>query len=481
LKTLQIVAYGALIASGVVDSSNGAQAQAGAIFNADGSAVSVTGPIAISQTQSVNVVGVVQQGLNPFATITQTGLYNRAVVVQFGTTNTATLTQDGTYNRAHVFQFGTTNNANISPTGDFNSVTLVQAATGDPRIGLGVFVNNLLFAPETVAPQVEFGEVAARAFTNSLFSRLDANRFECPAPTVNAAYSADLPRRRAAPTPVPVFVCPQFSVFVTGTYGHGDRDDRVGIIGYDYDLGAVTGGAEYRVGSNLLLGGAFNYTRTEADLNVGFGKIDLDSYQVGLFGSLSYPNWFLDGAVTYGMNEYSIERPGFVAPVTATPEGNSFTAAVKTGFLFDTLGLRFGPIAGLAYAKNWVDAYTEGGDPLLTQSVAQQELDALTGSAGVQVRWPLVLGAMRLEPYVNVTVEHEFLDNARVIASTFTLFPTVGILTPVLEDERTYGKVAGGVRFDVTSAISMMLSAESTFAREEGNDFALNAGLKVRF
>jgi outer membrane autotransporter protein len=481
LKARQIMTFGALIATGVVASSSGVQAQAGLIFGADGTAVSVTGPIFISQTQPVNVVGVVQQGPVNLTAIAQNGFYNRSVVVQFGTTNTATVTQDGTYNRSHVFQFGPTNAATVTQNGPFNASSITQALTGDPRIGLGVFVNNLLFAPETVAPQVELGQVATRTFNNTLFSRLDANRFECPTPTVNAAFAADLPRRRAAPVPVPVFVCPQFSVFVTGTYGHGDRDDRVGIIGYDYDLAAVTAGVEYRVNPNLLLGGAFNYTRTEADLNFGFGNIDLDSYQVGLFASLSYPNWFLDGAVTYGWHEYGIERTGFIAPVTAAPDGNSFSAAVKTGYLFDAWGLRLGPIAGLAYVKSWVDGYTESGDPLLTQSVREQELDALTGSAGVQVRWPFLLGAMRLEPYINLTVEHEFLDNSRVIATTFTLLPTTPILTPVLEDEQTYGKIAGGVRFEVTSAVSMMLSAESTFAREEGNDFALNAGVKVRF
>jgi outer membrane lipase/esterase len=457
-----------------------AHAQSGTIFGAGGSVVQVNGPINLTQTGVDNVAGVVQVGPDATTTIGQSGIFNRSAVVQVGNNNNAVITQGGLFNRSLLLQFAPNNAATLVQNGTSN-FNILRQNDGVPNFDPGVLVQNFLFAPETIAAQTELGQITARTFTNSLLNHLDASRFEsCPQQAANATYSADLPNRPvAAPAPLG---CPPFAVYITGTYATGSRDDRGGATGFDYNLGGVTVGAEYRTTPNVLVGTAFNYSHTSGDLNRGLGNTDLDAYQFALYSSISYPNWFLDGLVTYGVDRFDVKRPGFVAPVTASPDGNSFTAAAKGGYLFDVGVVRLGPIAGLAYAKNWVDAYTELGDPLLAQSVSQRDLSALTASAGVQVRAPFGAGGMLIDPYINVTAERDFLNGQRTISTTFLLDTSVPILTPLLsDDDRTYGRIAGGVRVDVTQSISAIVSAEGTFARQDGNDFALNGSLKVRF
>jgi outer membrane lipase/esterase len=466
------IAAGATALAGLAEP---ALAQQGTIFGAGGSFTQVTGPISVTQNGIDNVVGVVQTGPNATTTISQSGFFNRAAVVQVGPTNTSTITQDGLFSRAAVFQFGPANLSDLAQTGG-PSLALVQQGAGTPVIDPNVLVTNFLFAPETIPAQLEVGQIAARTFTNTLLTRLDANRFErCPQQMVNPTYSADLPSRPVAAPPIG---CPAFAVYVTGTYATGSRDDRIGATGYDYDLGGVTIGAEYRVSPSLIFGTAFNYSAVSADLNRGFGSIDLDSYQFGLYTSISYPNWFVDAVVSFGIDRYDVSRLG----VTASPDGNNFTAAAKGGYLFDVGIVRLGPIAGLAYAKNWIDAFTEIGDPLLAQSVSQRDLSALTGSVGVQFRVPFGIGGIPVDPYLNVTAEREYLNGQRIVSTRFLFDPTFPILSPVLNpDERVYGKVAGGVRVDFTPYISALLAAEGTFGRPDGNDFALNGGVKVKF
>ena len=63
-----------------------------------------------------------------------------------------------------------------------------------------------------------------------------------------------------------------------------------------------------------------------------------------------------------------------------------------------------------AYANVRVNGYTEFGDPLLTMTVQGQNLEGLTGSAGAQFRAMLPAGSMPLNAFLNVTAEHDFLD-----------------------------------------------------------------------
>ena len=50
-----------------------------------------------------------------------------------------------------------------------------------------------------------------------------------------------------------------------------------------------------------------------------------------------------------------------------------------------------GPIAGLSYTFADIQGYTETGDSLLTMMVNAQNVDSLTGNAGLQMRVPFQL------------------------------------------------------------------------------------------
>ncbi|MCK1360912.1 autotransporter domain-containing protein [Bradyrhizobium sp. 199] len=75
-----------------------------------------------------------------------------------------------------------------------------------------------------------------------------------------------------------------------------------------------------------------------------------------------------------------------------------FTVAAKAGCLFGVAHFRVGPIGALTYTHESIAGYIETGDVLLTQIVGRQDLQSLTGSAGVQVRLPVSFGGARYSP-----------------------------------------------------------------------------------
>ena len=167
--------------------------------------------------------------------------------------------------------------------------------------------------------------------------------------------------------------------------------------------------------------------------------------------------------------------------VTASTHADTFTAAARGGYLFDVGVLRAGPIAGLTYTHAVIQGYTEAGDILLTMMVDRQVVDNLTGNAGVQVRYPFVVGNGLYNPFVNIAAAHEFIGSGRIVTTTLVTAPLLPVLTPVPDSGRTYGTVAAGVSAVISGNTSATLTAAATFAREGGNDVGVSGGIKVAF
>jgi outer membrane lipase/esterase len=347
------------------------------------------------------------------------------------------------------------------------------------------YISNTINARDAFSAPGDLGSGAGLAFSSSLLDRLDAQRRNNVASPMNAQASMPV---KASPLSVALQPDSPFSVFMQATTAATDRSGGPTTNGPSTsDLNAqyagVTAGADYRVTRNLTVGGAFNYLNTATDLNgLSHTHIELNSYQGGAFASLSYAHFFLDGALTYGFNQVNTRRPGVIDTIYGSPDGNTFTAAAKTGYLFDIGTFKAGPIAEFAYANVSVASYAERGDSLLTLGVAGQNFDGLTGGAGFQIRTTIPVFAGSFSPFINVTTEHDFLGGVRTITSFSTDAPLLLINTSGgAPTSGAYGKVAGGFDVDLGRGFSGLLTASSTFGRSYGDDYAINGSLKYQF
>ncbi len=351
------------------------------------------------------------------------------------------------------------------------------------------YIGNIINARDGLGAQGDLAESSGRTFSATLLDRLDATR------RMNASFASYAMNARAqaypakaAPKTAQIQTDSPLSVFVQGGAASVDRSNIVtstGNIdaGINTNFAAVTAGIEYRVNPNLLAGGAFNYTNAETTLpGLSRTHVAFDSFQGAVYASLSHTNFFVDGVLTYGSNNYDLRRPGVIDFLTATPSGNTFTATGKAGYLFDVATIKAGPIAQLTYVNVRVGGYQENGDDLLTLGVRNQSFDGLTGSAGIQIRTTMATFGGMLSPYVNLTAEHDFLDGVRTITSFSTIAPALLINTSAgRPNDDTYGKIAGGFNLDFSRGVSAQFNASTTFGRSYGDSYAVNGGLKYQF
>jgi outer membrane autotransporter protein len=348
---------------------------------------------------------------------------------------------------------------------------------------LGEYIVNRLQAPLTFAPQGDLGMNSAMGFAATMFGKLDMFRetYNFQATTMNAyAAYTKAPYTKAPP---PVVAVNPWSFYMLGTGGISDRQATVAANGFNLDSVGGTIGTEYRINKNAFVGAAFDYSNPKARQFNNAGTTNVNSYQLGVYAAWADAHFFAQGLAAYGWQNYRNTRPGVVDTITSNPDGTTFVAAGKAGYLFDAGKAQVGPIAGLTYARAKVNGFNENGDPALILMVGSQTAEALIASAGVQFRAPLMINGRAISPYLNLTAEDDLIGNGRIIQFGATSAPLIinNWAIPNGTSQHVYGRVAAGVVAPVSDHVSLTANVSQTFGRQGGNDFYGNGGLKISF
>ena len=235
-------------------------------------------------------------------------------------------------------------------------------------------------------------------------------------------------------------------------------------------------GAEYGLSSGLL-GLAVNYSHPRAEFGNQSSRVSGHSWQIGAYGSIDVNGLFGEAYLGYGKDHNKIHRTGVVDDMNASPDGNHTVAGAKGGYLMSVLGFQAGPIVALDYARAKVDGYTENGDPALTLTVGSQSLKAFTGQLGLEARGEI----SGLHPFVELTAEHEFSGDQRLISFAQTSAPIIVNEWSVTGDKQTYGRLAGGASANLGGGFSIDVFGTTTLGRDHGQEMGGQLGVKAHF
>jgi outer membrane autotransporter protein len=212
------------------------------------------------------------------------------------------------------------------------------------------------------------------------------------------------------------------------------------------------------------------------------GEAEADGWQGGIYGGWQGGGAFVQAYAGIGSLDLEIERTAVIDQIEGETDGNTVTAGGQAGYLLGMGGLRIGPVLGVRYARAKLDGYTETGDPVLTLNVGDQEVDSLTGSAGVELRGDLSSGGLSVQPYLAAAVEREFQGDARTILYSLTAAPEIVNRWQLpRRSHDTYGRLSGGINLSLGGAIAVQVAGTATLEAEQGNDLAGSVALRVGF
>jgi uncharacterized protein with beta-barrel porin domain len=254
-----------------------------------------------------------------------------------------------------------------------------------------------------------------------------------------AAVSAAVPAE-------PPSLLKNLGLFVNGILSLGDKDATRNEDGFDFETYGVTAGADYRFTRNFVLGVAFNFQATDADLvatrTVGFtapvdgGSVDSTSYSGSIYATYYVTDrFYVDGIFTFGWNDYDLTRRisynvGTAVRQTAKADtdGTQLSFSFGGGYDFHVAGWTLSPLVRMNYLKLDIDGYREEIDntsPGFGWALAfdDQDVESLTTVLGGQVSYAISTGVGVLLPQVRFEWEHEFLNESRTLTARFVNDP----------------------------------------------------------
>jgi len=347
---------------------------------------------------------------------------------------------------------------------------------------LAEYAADTLMAPLTIAAQAAFaitnGDSFLRRMQDTVFGNGVTGR---GSPMTPVMPPATMPTK--APVEMPAATPGWGSLFLNVQRTNGDGNPSNDAVGFKYGVTQVSGGALFRPWNNVTFGVIGGYENGTATLDQARGSIGLTSYRLGVMGRYDDGALFTGAGVAYSQDDYTLNRQTYVPQLrsAADTNGNTTSAFGAAGYRFTFGVITAGPVFALRYTSVRIDQYNEHGAPGLDMIVQTQHAEQLIGSAGIAAATQFAVGSMTIVPYINVAIEQNFAGGDQLIASALVTVPDVVRTLRIGYDGGAFGRVNGGINFLLLPGIKGVVSGETTFGRNGGNEHAFFATIAGQF
>ncbi|MDA8019050.1 MAG: autotransporter domain-containing protein [Thermoanaerobaculia bacterium] len=283
-----------------------------------------------------------------------------------------------------------------------------------------------------------------------------------------------------------------WGLFFNGRISLGDAPRLGERPDFEFQTEGLTLGVDRRVGSRWVLGAALGYNQSETEVGGDLGRLDLSGLSVSFYTTYYTENWYVDGVVTYGENEYDVERVielpvpfRNVTRLTAVGSPDATQTAANLAFGYD---FRLGEATVLSgfVRANWtraeIDSYTEIGALLFDLQYESQTLDSLLGEIGVELTRPFSYEWGVLQPLVRIAMLHELDDDLDVVRARFArgrsprTFRLEGSAT-----DRDFFNVAVGATATLRRGWATYFQYDTDLERDDLDLYTFSGGFRFQF
>jgi len=176
----------------------------------------------------------------------------------------------------------------------------------------------------------------------------------------------------------------RWGVFVSGAIEMGERKNSP-TANADFDSSMFIIGADYRLNSRVVLGGALSTTSLEANVSNGSSNTDFDRTSFSVFGSYYGDAYYIDLIVTLGSSDYELSRQIVNDTASADTDGDELSYALGAGYDIALSQGNLRLFTLLNYIESDLDGYQERATGTASAaSVDSFTLKSLLTNAGVE-------------------------------------------------------------------------------------------------
>jgi uncharacterized protein with beta-barrel porin domain len=193
------------------------------------------------------------------------------------------------------------------------------------------------------------------------------------------------------------------------------KKNGANVFGYDSETSGVAIGFDGLTDAGSTLGLSASFSSTDVDGNgTGKAKNSIDSYTVSVYADKSTENGYLEGSLTYGINDNSSSRLVNVAGLNRSYTGDYDSEQISLKISGGTPnevsdGTYVTPFIGVSGSIIQTDGYTEKSttaNDVLRLRIEQDEVTSVIGSVGVKAHKVTDKGT----PMISLAVNNEFAD-----------------------------------------------------------------------
>jgi uncharacterized protein with beta-barrel porin domain len=238
--------------------------------------------------------------------------------------------------------------------------------------------------------------------------------------------------------------------WVKGFDNVGNQGDRDSVYGYQSKAWGLMVAYDVPLGNQTRAGLGGGYANTRVTGNYLGGSTSIDSYQLTGYLSHAPGPWYVQGALTAGVDRYggsrSIVFPGVSRTAGADYTGQQYTGVATTGRHFFFNQNTITPFASLQVSRINVGSYTETGAGDVNLNVSSQNYTFVQSGLGVKAERLIQSGSGTYSPEVHAKWLHDFSSTTMQQTAAFTggglAFSTQGI-----SQDRDLYNVGAGVTF----------------------------------
>lgn len=213
-------------------------------------------------------------------------------------------------------------------------------------------------------------------------------------------------------------------LWAKGFGARGEQDARGGFSGYEASTAGFAIGADTLISGGWVVGGAFTYADTGADMqDARLGdKTDVQTYQATAYATREFGRWYADGMMAYARHTFGTRRDTGVTGVAAGEfDGAQYALRAGAGMpvrIGDSLTLT--PFAALELERLETDAYAESGAGALSLQVQKTSQNRVRSVLGAKLSTTAVWGGYTVQPSAHVAWRHEFRHEGTASTAAFT-------------------------------------------------------------
>ena len=276
-----------------------------------------------------------------------------------------------------------------------------------------------------------------------------------------------------------------WGIFVDGNGVFANANSGGLLQNYKSQSGGVTAGASYKWADSLATGVYVGYQGLQAQYDGG-SRVTDNAVRFGGFGAFGLGGFYANGLVGGAWHTYDMDRSIEFGTIDRTARGDTgageLDVALSTGYDIKAGNFTFGPVTSLQYTYFNVQGFNETGADSLNLDVQGYNSSSLLYSLGAQAayRWQ-VTKKFSVTPMVGASWQHEFLQNAYTINSSFnTGGPSspFGFQTSQPQQDYFYAGAGVGLNFGDTWEASFFWNAAAANDDQTSQNIYFSIGAK---